>query len=286
MADTVPLLLTTPLPTLVAWTRHVAQAPVPVLGHTVGELALLRQLEEAKGCVDAQMIAQVIEPDPLMTVRVLAHAGLHRARQQVTDAETVTAAVMLMGIGPFFAAFCELPSVEERLAADPAALDGLERVLLRSRRAGRFALGFANHRMDGDAPAIHTAAMLHDFAEMLLWCHAPQLALALAACQAGNPALRSIQAQQAILHVELPQLEQALMREWRLPELMIQLTDDGSPHALVAPQRRTVQLAVRLARHSAIDWALPSVQEDLHDIADLLNLSLTAAERLVHDLDS
>jgi HD-like signal output (HDOD) protein len=285
MADTPPPLLTTPLSSLAAWTHHLAHAPVPVLAHTAGEVAQLAQLEDLRGCVDAQMISQAIEADPLMTVRVLAHAGRHRARQQVTDAETITAAVMLMGIGPFFTAFAGMGTVEDRLGDTPGALDGLDRVLRRSRRAGRFALGFANHRMDTDAAAVHTAATLHDFAEMLLWCHAPALAQALATYQPQHPELRSVQAQQTVLHTTLPELEQALMQAWRLPELMIQLTDDGSRHALVAPQRRTVQLAVRLARHSAVDWALPAVQDDLHEIADLLNLSVGAAERLVHDLD-
>ena len=285
MAD-LPALLTAPLPHLAAWTRHVAGAPIPVLAHTAGEVALLAELEDARGCVDAQMIAQSIEADPLMTVRVLAHAGLHRTRQQVTDAETVTAALMLMGIGPFFRTFGALPTVEARLAGEPAALDGLEKVLDRARRAGRFALGFANHRMDGDAAAIHTAATLHDFAEMLLWCHAPQLASRLAADQAHDPALRSVEAQRAVLNVALPELEQALMREWRLPDLMIQLTDDGNRHALVAQQRRTVQLASRVARHSTGGWNSPAIADDLAEIADLLNLSIGAAERLVLDLDS
>lgn len=285
MAENTPTPLTAPLSSLAAWTRHFAQAPIPVQAHTAGEVALLAALEEARGCVDAQMINQAIEADPLMTVRVLAHAGQHRSRHQVTDAETVTAAIMLMGIGRFFDTFSQMATVEDRLAEPPGALEGLDKVLRRSRRAGRFALGFANHRMDGDAAAVHTAATLHDFAEMLLWCHAPTLALQLAAHQQQHPELRSIEAQQALLHTTLPELEQALMRAWHLPELMIQLTDDGSRHALVAPQRRTVQLAVRLARHSAIDWALPAVQEDLQDIADQLNLSVAAAERLVHDLD-
>ncbi len=284
MADT-PILLSTAPPDLAGWVRHFCAEPVPVLAHTAGEVALLAELEEARGCVDAQMVAHAIEADPLMTVRVLAHAGQHRSRQQVTDAETVTAAIMLMGLGRFFTAFADLPTVEDRLAHAPQALDGLEQVLRRSRRAGRFALGFANHRMDGDAAAVHTAATLHDFAEMLLWCHAPALAQQVAATLATDPALHSADAQRALLHITLAELEQALMRVWRLPELMVQLTDDGSRHALIAPQRRAVQLSVRIARHSARSWEHPELQQDFHDLADLLNLSVAAAERLVRDLD-
>ena len=65
------------------------------------------------------------------------------------------------------------------------------RCINRAHRAANFALAFAVHRMDHDAPVIHEAALLHDFAEMLLWLHAPALALQIAAAPARRPALRS-----------------------------------------------------------------------------------------------
>ena len=40
--------------------------------------------------------------------------------------------------------------------------------------------GFAAHRMDHDAAVLHEAALLHDFAELLLWVRAPALALEIA----------------------------------------------------------------------------------------------------------
>lgn len=285
---------TTSLPTLIAvaprdlaaWVHWLREAPVPVLSHTAAEIQALAQLEDDKGCVDAQTVVQAVSDDPLMTVKVLAYAGQHRSRQQVTDAETLTAAIMLMGIGPFFSTFTDLPVVENRLADHPLALAGLHDVLRRARRAGQFALGFANHRMDGDAAAVHTAATLHDFAEMLLWCHAPVLALDIAARQAVDPTLRSTAAQQAVLNTTLTEIEQSLMKVWRLPEILMQLTDDSERHALVAPQRRIVQLAVRVARHTTHGWDNPAMPDDLQDVADLLNLSISATQRLLRDLDS
>jgi len=285
MQDTSPL-ITIPPSDLAGWVARLRQAQIPVLAETVAEIRQLAELEEARGCVDPQMLASACQSDPLMTVRVLAHAGQHRSHHQVTDAETLTAAIMLMGIGRFFDAFTDLPVIEERLADHPRALAGVQAVLQRARRAGQFALGFANHRMDGDAAAMHTAATLHDLAEMLLWCHAPNLALEIAARQAADPALRSTDAQEAVLHTTLPAIEQALMRTWRLPDILIQLTDDSAHHALIAPQRRTVQLAVRLARHSSQGWHNPALPDDLQDIADWLTLSVSATQRLLHDLDS
>ena len=66
-------------------------------------------------------------------------------------------------------------------AAEPATVEP-ERDAVATPSAGRrtwllFALAFAVHRMDHDAPVIHAAALLHDFAELLLWLHAPVLSL-------------------------------------------------------------------------------------------------------------
>ncbi|MEO8297624.1 MAG: HDOD domain-containing protein [Burkholderiales bacterium] len=278
-------LLTTALRDLNAWAAYFRDTPIPVLSTTVHEIHALAELEEARSCVDAQMLAQAIGNDPLMTMRLLAHAGRHRTSRQITDAETVTAAIMMMGIGPFFREFGNLPPAEAALADLPEAREGLARVVMRAHRAAHFALGFAVHRMDGDAAVIQEAALLHDFAEMLLWCHAPALALEIQRRQHEEPALRSADAQRAVLNIDLPALEQALMRAWHLPELLLQITDDAHTHALVAPQRRTVQLAVRLARHSARGWDNTALPDDLSDIAEFLNLSVKATERLLHQLN-
>jgi HD-like signal output (HDOD) protein len=278
-------LLTTPLPDLAAWIGYLRDAPIPVLAVTAHEIRALADLEAQRGCVDAQMLAQAIGNDPLMTMRVLAYAGQHRRPSQITDAETVTAAIMMMGVGPFFREFGDLACADDRLAALPVARDGLRRVVMRAHRAARFALGFAIHRMDGDAAVIQEAALLHDFSEMLLWVHAPALAWAIRQRQRADPTLRSVEVQQAVLNTTLPDIEQALMHAWRLPELLVQITDDGRAHALVAPQRRTVQLAVRLARHSAQGWQDAALPDDITDIADFLNLSVTATERLLRELN-
>src|SRR5205823_11279427 len=129
-------------------------------------------------------------------------------------------------IAPFFRAFHDLPSVEDRLHDQPAALEGLRAVLRRAHRAANFALGFAVRRMDHDAAVIHHAALLHDFAEMLLWCHAPQLALEIQEAQRADSTLRSSVAQLDVLHVELPDLQHALMQTWRLPRLLMDITND------------------------------------------------------------
>jgi HD-like signal output (HDOD) protein len=163
-------------------------------------------------------------------------------------------------------------------------MDGFGRVLQRSRRAARFAIGFAVHRMDYDAPVIHEAALLHDFAELLLWVRAPDLAEAMRQRQIEDPALRSTAIQRELLHIELDHLEHALMQAWRLPSLLVRITDEHTPAATL--QMRNVQLAIRLARHSAQGWDNAALPDDLRDIGQLLNLSTDAAERLVREIDA
>ena len=270
--------LTQPLRDLAAWTLHFGAAEIPVLTQTADALEALRANEDR---VDANGIGEMIADDPLMTLKVLAHASTHRSSRVVTDAETVTAALVMMGISPFFAAFGPQPTVRERLADEPEALEGLNDTLRRAHRGANFALGFAVHRMDHDAAVIHAAALLHDFAEMLLWCFAPTLALRIRHTQRADPSLRSGAAQRAVLNVELADLQQSLMKTWRLPELLIRINDDR--HAENA-NVRTVTLALRLARHTAQGWDNPAIPDDVSEIATLLNLSPAATLQLVQEI--
>lgn len=270
--------LTQALPDLAAWTAHFRAAEIPVLAQTAEALEALRVNEDV---VDANSLGEMISNDPLMTLKVLSHAATHRSARVVTDVETVTSALVLMGISPFFRTFGPQPTVEARLAELPQALLGLQDTIRRAHRGANFALGFAVHRMDHDAAVIHAAALLHDFAEMLLWCHAPALALQIRAAQRADPTLRSSAAQLATLHIELADLQQALMKAWRLPELLIRISDDR--HA-DSPSVRSVALGLRLARHTSQGWDNPAIPDDVSEIAELLNLSPEAALQFVHEI--
>jgi HD-like signal output (HDOD) protein len=276
------LRLTTPLPSLDAWVDAFARAEIPVLSETAESLEDMRATEDD---VDAHGLGEMIATDPLMTLKVLAHASeLKRSRSAGLQAapETVTAAIVLMGITPFFRDFGPQPTLESVLSDNDEALLGLSRVMQRAERASRFALGFAAHRADPDAAVIHSAALLHDFAEMLLWVHAPELALKITALQDVDRHLRSAAAQRQVLGIELADLEQALMRRWHLPELLTRITSEKDGRN---PQVRCVHLAVRLARHTARGWDDAGVPDDLHDIAELLNLGEIHALKLLHEFD-
>lgn len=280
-------MIESPLPSLQAWTQALSNAEIPVLPGSVAELAQLKAIEEANGSVDAHTLAESFCNDPLMTLKVLVHVARTCKRQQVEPPETLVGSIVMQGIGPFFRAFDQTRHILDWLHDQPEAMSGLLKVITRARRASHFAMSFALHRQDEDVVVMQEAALLHDFAEMLLWCHAPKLALQIAQRLKADIHIRSADIQKEILGVELVDLGQALMHHWHLPELIMQATDD---HNAVHPKVRTVTLAVRLARHTQYGWDDPHAQaavpDDIADIAQLLILSHDAARRLVEGLDS
>ena len=280
---TEPAFITRAPADVAGWVAALDGVDIPVLAATDDALDEMRRNEDA---VDAHMLADTMVSDPLMTLKLLRHVAMLRRGRDQTDPETATEALVMLGITPFFRDFGPQPTVEQRLHGQADALAGLRRVLRRARRAARFALGFAGHRQDHDAALLHEAALRHDFAELLLWAQAPALALVLHRHQQADPGLRSAVAQRSLLHIELGELQQALMKTWRLPPILVQISSSqASPQSQTLPQVRNVQLAIRLARHSADGWHNPALPDDVAEIATLLQLAPQPTLHLLHDLD-
>lgn len=279
-ASTLPPFITQAQRDVATWASCFDAATLPVLRSTAAALEELRSNEDA---VDAHMLADALAPDPLMTLKVLAHVAHVRRGREGGEPETLTAALVMLGITPFFRHFGPQAAAEEVLATHPGAMDGFTAVLARSRRAARFALGFAVHRMDHDARVIHEAALLHDFAELLMWLRAPGLALQVRLRQRQEPGLRSAAIQKEVFKVMLSDVQHALMLRWRLPRLLVDLADDQ--RECVSAQARNVSLAIRLARHTAVDWNNPAIADDVRDIAALLQMSPEHTLLLLKDLD-
>lgn len=257
----------TPYSSLDSWVAYFSHAQLPVLRHTVTELEKLRgNAEFANG----RVLSSVILQDPLMTLRVLAYIESHRHKSQNADITTIERALMMIGIEPFFREFNDLPLVEDSLKPHPKALLGLLRVMSRARHASHWAREWALVRHDLDVDEITVATLLHDVAEILMWCFAPTLALQVRDLQAKDRALRSQTAQQTIYNITLPDLQLELARIWHLPELLTTLMD--RKHA-DNPRVQNVTLAVDLARHSANGWDDAALPDDYAAIEELLHMS-------------
>lgn len=259
-------MITAPFASLDAWVAYLGEVRVPVLRHTAKQIAEFAADEDSVG---ERALAATVLHDPLLSVQVLAYIEAHRRRSQNADITTVEHAILMLGIGPFFRAFSELPVVEDQLRPFPDALLGLLRVVGRARSSAQHAREWAIARHDLDVEEITVAALLHDIAEILLWCFAPELSLRIRALQRAQKGLRSESAQRAVLGITILDLQLALARAWHLPSLLQDLMDDR--HA-ENPRVKNVALAVRLARHKANGWGDPALPDDYREIAALLRI--------------
>lgn len=246
------------VPNLDKWVAFLCQAEIPVLRSSVDELARLKQNEDN---ITARDISGVILRDPMLTVRVLRYLQEYRRNSRGTEITTVGHAVMMLGITPFFRQFRDMQVVEEALADRPHALQGFMAVISRAHHAALYARDWAALCYDIESDEIVIAALLHDVAEMLLWCLAPEFA----------KTLRSAAAQEGAFGFRLIDLQLALVKQWHLPALLQALMDDT--HA-AQPRAHIVALAVALARHSAHGWDDAALPDDYAAIRKFLGLSL------------
>ena len=259
-------MLTAPLPDLENWVLYFSNNELPILRQTERKLAAARLNIDRIG---GRELSEIILQDPLMTIRVLSYIQPFRGKHLRTDITTIANAIMMLGIEPFFAKFDAPLTIESMLTGESQALLGVLQVIRRSQRASRYAFEWAFERHDMNVEEVALAALLHDLAEILLWCFAPRLALEIRNRQQADPNLRSTIAQEDVLGIRLTDLQLALCQVWNLPELLKTLMDDA--HA-EHPRVRNVVLAVNLARHSAQSWENPGLPDDFRGVEKLLHV--------------
>ena len=255
-----------PFEAMDAWIEYFGTVDMPILRQTA------RRLEEARQSIDrvnGREIATIVLQDPLLAIKVLAYIQRFQGKRLHSDITTIANAVMMLGVEPFFAHFEAPTTIETLLKDEPQALLGVLHVIRRVQRASRYAHDWAFERHDMNIEEVELAALLHDLAEILLWCFAPQLAIEIRRRQQADPTLRSAAAQVEVLGIRLFDLQLALCDAWHLPELLKTLMDDANAGLA---RVRNVVLAVNLARHSANDWNNPALPDDFEAIEKLLHV--------------
>ena len=248
------------------WVSFLGSNEMPILRQTA------RKLEQARqnmATISGRDIAGIVLQDPLMAVRVLAYIQPFTGKHLRSEITTIANAVMMLGIEPFFRKFEAPNTIEAMLKDEPQALLGLLQVIRRVQRASRYAHDWAFERHDMNNEEVALAALLHDLAEILLWCFAPGLASEIRDKLQKDKTLRSHVAQEEVLGFPLVELQKALCSAWHLPELLNTLMDDSNAHL---PRVQNVTLAVNLARHSTDDWTNAALPDDFAAIERLMHI--------------
>jgi HD-like signal output (HDOD) protein len=142
-------------------------------------------------------------------------------------------------------------------------------VIHRSHRASGYAKDWAVKLHDLHYEEVRIAALLHDIAEILMWCFAPQAMLEIRDIQQKDKMQRSHAVQEQVLGFSLLELQKELAIKWKLPELLLTLMNDSNAQL---PRVRNVVLAVNLARHSANGWNDAALPDDYTNIGELLRM--------------
>ncbi|MET7015214.1 HDOD domain-containing protein [Uliginosibacterium flavum] len=259
-------MLNAPLDSIESYISYFSSKEIPVLRRS---MRALNELQKNEDGVSGRALANAVLEDPMLALRVLVYLEAHRNHRQNHDITTIDRAIMMMGITPFFEKFGNLGTVEEKLATHPKALIGLLKVINRAKHAAHWAREFALMRHDIDVDEVTVAALLHEAAEILFWCFAPEFMLKVEQLRHDHAGIRSAVAQQAIFGITARDAQLALVREWHLPELLITLMSEENAEN---PRVRNVILACDLARHAANGWDDPALPDDYTAISTLLRV--------------
>ena len=257
------------------WVAKLSSVDIPVLKQTARDLATLHEDENK---LSSRNVENAIAADPMMTVKLLRYLQQHKRRSQTNEVVQVEQALIMLGIEVFYSKVPAAPLVQDALVGQTEALIQLLHVIHRGHRASNYARDWAIRLNNMHFEEVRIAALLHDLAELLMWCFAPQDMLKIRAMQQKDKALRSRAVQEQVLGFALSDLQQALIKEWSLPQLLLTLMDDGNARQT---QVRNVVLAVNLARHSANGWNDAALPDDYKELGELLRISPADAMVLV-----
>ncbi len=252
---------------LADWVDFLSKVEIPVLKQTARSLSTLRKDGDN---LSARKMAQPIKNDPMMTVKLLRYLQLNKRSKQEHEVMEVEQVLMMLGLETALNKVPTEPLVEEILnTKDTNSLICLLGVTHRANLTANYAFDWAVRLNDLHFEEVRIAALLHDIAEILMWCFAPAEMLKIKAVQKQNKTLRSNIVQKHIFGFTLPELQSELVVKWSLPKLLITLMDDQC----ISQQRvRNVTLAVNLARHSANGWDDAALPDDYEEIGALLHI--------------
>jgi HD-like signal output (HDOD) protein len=257
-----------------SWIAGFGKAELPVLERMVVELEHIRADADR---VPTARVADLVMHDPLMTFKVLRYIQQRRRKSQMVDVTTIAHSLMMLGMNPFLEHFAQQETLQERLAANPGALQGALAVISRARHAALYARDWAVLRHDIEIDEVTTAALLHDLAELLIWCFAPKVAVQMQDTQRVFQ-MRSEAVQREVLGFPLIALQLELAHQWQLPDLLCDLMDERNAQK---PRALNVSLAVAVARHSAHGWDDAALPDDFAAIGRLIGLSVDGARERV-----
>jgi HD-like signal output (HDOD) protein len=264
-----------PILDLDGWVSFFKSTEIPMLKRTARELG---RVDLDADELNIRGISDIISADPLMTVALLRYLQHYKHSVQQFEVVQVEQALMMLGMKTVFEKVRLGVVAEDLLQSKVIALTGMLHVVRRATRAAHYARDWAVRLQDTHFDEIHIAALLHNFAEILMWCYAPQQMMQVREMQLKDKTLRSRVAQYAVFGFKLSDLQLALAKSWMLPSMLIGSMEKTNTHQR---QMHNIFLAVNLARHAENGWDDAALPDDYKAIGELLHISAIDVQAIV-----
>lgn len=240
---------------LKAWTDKLRKTEMPVLGEVIEELNEITGSEDA----EVNQLAEVILRDPNLTSQVLRIANSVHYNYSPVPINTVSRAIVLIGLKGV-RAICISLLVLERLLGDQPK-ERLLKLVAQAFHAATQARSLAVAVNDKAAEEVFIAGLLFNLGEMAFWaCKSvrdehPGLA-------SDDPQVRRA-AMEEVLGTSFKAITRELAVYWKLGDTLEQAL---FPKADVPPKVAAVILGERISRAANYGWASPQVKKVLREV--------------------
>lgn len=255
-----------------SWVKKLSSQSMPVLN------SVILEINEMSGCedADANRLAEVILKDPNLTSHVLRVANSVQYNYSKSTINTVSRAVVLIGLKGMRAICISLMVLESLLKEKPK-----ERVLQLIAQGFHAATQARNLISKIDEPAaeeVFIAALLFNLGEMAFWASedldAENLDL-----MSDDPIKRKT-AMEDVLGTTFKSITRELAKSWKLGDTIEQaLFPPASPSVKI----QAIVIGERLSRAALYGWDSPQISKVLGEVARIAKISEEQAFKMIKE---
>ncbi|TVZ39307.1 HD-like signal output (HDOD) protein [Alteromonadaceae bacterium 2753L.S.0a.02] len=242
---------------LKAWTDRLRKQEMPVLGDVIAELNKITGSDDA----DVNQLAEVILRDPNLTSQVLRIANSVFYNYNKVQINTVSRAIVLIGLKGVRAICISLLVMESLLGDNPQ--ERLLKLVAQGFHAATQARNLVETVDEKAAEEAFIAGLLFNLGEMAFW--------ASEAANADHPGLFSDNAQERraamedVLGTSFKSITRELAKHWKLGETLEQAL---YPKSERSQKVNAVIVGERLSRAALYGWSSPQVKKVLREVME------------------
>lgn len=244
------------------WIEHIGDEPMPVLAHSIKQLAGIATDSD----VSVTKLAQIIRHDPGLAIELVRIAGRRSSSRLSAEITSAQQAIMMLGTEQVRNLLETLPTLEKTLKGP--AQNRLLHTYSRAYHAATQAMDWAVQRHDMTPEEVFISTLMQFIGEIILSIHAPQQLEQIDQLREEKN-LAVDKAQNMLLGFTLDDLSILLAQNWSLPKLVLDVLRTQDTQS--SPRVCGIKLAVQLIRDAEISWYDEHCQDTIRKIAKWLN---------------